>query len=913
MASSSDRWRRLEGLFYEAVELNPAARKAFLDERCAEDAELRKEVESLLKSADVSSSDRPLEFLQKPIQDAARDVVAIPPLPALNPGARFGRYEVLTTVGAGGMGEVYLAHDTQLRRNVALKLLARELTRDERGLRRFEQEARAASALNHPNILTVYEFGQIEGTYYIASEYVEGETLRERIKRAKLQVAEVTELAIQMASALAAAHARGIVHRDIKPDNIIVRNDGLVKVLDFGIAKLNAGLSGLTSRSGLLSTALSTSRPGAVFGTIRYMSPEQARGHDVDGRSDLFSLGVVMYEMVTGHAAFQGDTASDVIAEILKGEPAPLADAVPDLPPEFEAIVLRAMRKNPEERYPSASEMLAELKEFHDENEFQEKLKKSSGQRELTPRPGSVAPDGLAPAKPVLGDAGALAASRSRLPRILAATLGVLVLATLIALPSLRKRWATPPATNAPRTLAVLPFRNLRPDPQTDFLGFSLADAIITKLGYLSALTVRPSSSVDSFRNQTVNPQKAAAQLQVETLLTGTYLRDGDEIRVTAQLIDVKPNKILWQDTIDLKYDRLLTLQDTVSQQILKGLEVKLSPAEQEKLRPQGPVNPVAYEDYLRGVNLYSLDDFPAAISALERATLIDPSYALAWAHLGRAYTTNASLQFGGSEQYSKAQAAYEKALALDPGLIEARVYLANLLTDTGRVEQAVPMMRAVLAQNPGYAEALWELGYAYRFGGMLQESVEESEKARQDNPSVKINSSAMNAYLYLGEYDKFMQSLPSNDSVYVLFYRGFGEYHLAHSAQAAHYFDRAYEKDPKLLPARVGKALSYAIHGDANKGLALLHSTESQIIESGAGDAESLYKVAEAYAVLNDKASAILMFHRTIEGGFFPYPYFERDPLLNSLRNEPEFEMLMKQARARHEQFKAQFFGSGS
>jgi serine/threonine protein kinase/tetratricopeptide (TPR) repeat protein len=913
MASSSDRWQRLEGLFYEAVELDPAARKAFLDERCAEDAELRKEVESLLKSADVSSSDRPLDFLQKPIQDAARNVVATPPPLALKPGVRFGRYEVLTTVGAGGMGEVYLAHDTQLQRKVALKLLARELTRDERGLRRFEQEARAASALNHPNILTVYEFGQIEGTYYIASEYVEGETLRERIKKAKLSVGEVTGLAIQMASALAAAHARGIVHRDIKPDNIIVRNDGLVKVLDFGIAKLSAGLGAFTGTGGLLSTVLSTSRPGAVFGTIRYMSPEQARGQDVDGRSDLFSLSLVMYEMVTGHAAFQGDTASDVIAEILKGEPTPLAAAVPDLPPEFEAIVLRAMRKNPEERYPSAREMLAELKEFRDENEFQEKLKKSSGRRELTPRPGSMAPGGLAPAKPVLGDAGASAASRKRLPRIVAATLGVLALAALIVLPSLRKRWATPPPTNTPRTLAVLPFRNLRPDPQTDFLGFSLADAIITKLGYLSALTVRPSSSVDSFRNKDVNPQKAAAQLQVETLLTGTYLRDGDVLRVTTQLIDVKPNKILWQDTIDLKYDRLLTLQDTVSQQILKGLEVKLSPAEQEKLRPHGPVNPVAYEDYLRGVNLYSLDNFPAAISALERATLIDPSYALAWAHLGRAYTTNASLQFGGSEQYSKAQAAYEKALALDPGLIEARVYLANLLTDTGRVEQAVPMMRAVLAQNPGYAEALWELGYAYRFGGMLQESVEESEKARQDNPSVKINSSAMNAYLYLGEYDKFMQSLPSNDSVYVLFYRGFGEYHLAHSAQAARYFDRAYEKDPKLLPARVGKALSYAIHGDAHKGVALLHSTESQIVESGAGDAESLYKVAEAYAVLNDKSSALLMFHRTIEGGFFPYPYFERDPLLNSLRTEPEFEMLMKQARARHEQFKAQFFGSGS
>lgn len=243
-----------------------------------------------------------------------------------------------------------------------------------------------------------------------------------------------------------------------------------------------------------------------------------------------------------------------------------------------------------------------------------------------------------------------------------------------------------------------------------------------------------------------------------------------------------------------------------------------------------------------------------------------------------------------------KAQAAYEKALELNPKLMEVRVYMANLLTDTGRAEQAVPLMRDVLAQNPGYAEAHWELGYAYRFGGMLREAAIESENARQNNPSVKINSSAMNAYLYLGEYDKFMQSLPSSNSVYVLFYHGFGEYHLGHLAQATRDFDRAYELEPALLPANVGKALSYAIRGDTAKGRAILQSTESQIVERGVGDAESLCKVAQAHAVLGDRASAILMLHRTIEGGFFPYPYFERDPLLNNIRKEPEFEMLMKE-----------------
>jgi TolB-like protein/Flp pilus assembly protein TadD len=902
MTSSSDRWRRLEGLFYEALDLQADARKAFLDERCVGDDAMRKEVESLLGSAD-----RPLDFLQQSIQDAAHQVVGSGGGSVLRRGDRFSRYEIVSVAGLGGMGQVYVAHDTQLRRNVALKLLAPQLTRDRRGMRRFEQEAQAASSLNHPNILTVYEFGQNDGKYYIASEYVEGETLRERINKGRLTVKEVTEISIQVCGALVAAHARGIVHRDIKPGNLILRADGIVKLLDFGIAKLSQE----TGFGEGLNTVLSTSQPGVVLGTVRYMSPEQARGQAVDGRSDLFSLGVVMYEMMTGKAAFQGETASDVIAEILKGEPVSLASAVPELPQQFEAVVTRAIRKSRDERYASAAEMLDELKEFRKESEFQEKLQQSLG---TTPKPALTA----LPVPAVSSDAsGRLAAAapavalapRERSPIFLIAMLLLILAAALVAAAMLRQQWIRRQASNLPRTLAVLPFRNLRPDPQTDFLGFSLADAIITKLGYVSPLTVRPSTAVDKYRNQMVDPQKVAAELHVPILLTGSYLRDGDELRINAQLIDAKPDKILWQDTIDLKYDRLLTVQDTVSQQIIKGLEVSLTPAEEAKLRPKNAVNPAAYEYYLRGVDFYALDNFPGAVSMLEKAAAIDPNYAPIWAHLGRAYTTNASLQFGGREQYAKAQAAYEKAVALDPNLMEARIFMANLFTDTGQVEKSVPLMRQLLAENPKSAEAHWELGYAYRFGGMLHDAAIESELARQKDPSVKLNSSAMNAYLYLGEYDKFLQSLPSNESVYVVFYRGFGEYHEGHWVQAARDFDRAYDLDPTLLPADVGKALSYGIRGDRGKGLALLHATEKRILESGVGDAEGLYKVCEAYAVLGDKSSALLMFHRTIEGGFFPYPYFVRDPLLDNIRHEPEFNVLISDAQERHEQFKSQFF----
>lgn len=893
MTAPSDRWQRLESLFHEAAALEPPERGAFLEDRCAGDIALKREVESLLASAD-----QPLDFIERPIHDAAQNVVHSRRPSTLRPGMKFARYEVLASAGAGGMGHVYLARDTQLRRNVALKLLAPQLTRDPRVVRRFAQEAKAISALNHPNILTLYDFGEVEGVYYIASEYVEGETLRQRIQKGQLSVSEVADISIQVAGALVMAHEHGVVHRDIKPANIMVRDDGIVKLLDFGIAKLSDEAG--SRRGG--DTFVSVSDTGAVMGTVRYMSPEQARGQVVDGRSDIFSLGVVIYELLTGQAPFQGETTSDVIAEILKGEPVALSNAVPGLSPQFEAIVQRAIRKNRDQRYQSAAEMLHDLQDFRKETEFQQKLKESVVTA-VEPNRATSAGDttkskGPFPAPVAIGRR-----------RWFVLVLAFVLLALLAAAVTLRYRWQRHAAENAPRELAVLPFQNLRPDPQTDFLGFSLADAIITKLGYVNALTVRPSSVIEKYRNQAVDPQKAAAELQVGSLLTGGYMRDGDQLRITAQLIDVKDNRILWRDTIDVKYDRLLTVQDTVSQQIISGLEVSLSPAEREKLRPEASVKAEAYEYYLRGVDRYASDDFPGAVVMLEKAAALDPNYAPTWAHLGRAYTTNASLDFGGKEQYAKAQAAYEKAIAINPNLTDARIFMANLLTDTGRAEEAVPLMRNLLAENRGNAEAHWELGYAYRFGGMLEEAVAESELARQNNPSVKLNSAFMNGYLYLGQYEKFLQSLPSNDTVYALFYRGFGEYYLKRWSEAAHDFDHAYELDSTALPANVGKALSYDIHGDRKKGLDLLHATEKRVLDSGVADSEGLYKVAQAYALLGDKSSAMLMFHRTIEGGFFPYPYFERDPLLDNIRNEPEFGVLMREARERHEQFKAKFF----
>ena len=484
---------------------------------------------------------------------------------------------------------------------------------------------------------------------------------------------------------------------------------------------------------------------------------------------------------------------------------------------------------------------------------------------------------------------------------VLAAVVVILLLGFFIP------RWRN---QGSPRSLAILPFQSLKGDAENSFLGFSLADEVITKLGAVRSLTVRPSSAVEKYRHQPVDFRQAAEELHVDTLLTGNYLRDGEDIRITSQLIDVKTQNILWKGAFDLKYEKLLTVQDSVAQQIVKGLQLSLSPREVESLRREKPVDPLAYEYYLRGVDLYAQNEFPMAIKMLRQSAGIDPSYSPTWAHLGRSLTANASFELGGREEYREAQAAYEKALSLHPAPIEASIYMANLFTDTGQVERAVPLLREALKTNPNHAEAHWELGYAYRFAGMLSASVVECERARQLDPGVKLSSSALNAYLYLGQYDRFLQSLPrDNGSALILFYRAFGEYHKKNLQEAAKDFDAAFELRPTLLQARIGKALSEGIRGQGQRGAEILGDVESKIAARGAGDPEAMYKIAEAYAMLGDRPGAVRALRVSIEGGFFSYPYFVTDPLLESVRKEDDFQRQLTPARQRHDAFKQRFF----
>src|ERR1700678_2774813 len=539
------------------------------------------------------------------------------------------------------------------------------------------------------------------------------------------------------------------------------------------------------------------------------------------------------------------------------------------------------------------------------------------GHLESTDSKGAVGenplPSSQSLAKGELPKVAALGSTRPRTGRLIflsSVGLAVLLVLSLIDLPKFLQIRSGKGQPVTLRSLAILPLHNSGGDSSSDFLGFSLADVLITKLAYVSSLSVRPSAAIEKYRGTVIDLQKVAADLKVDTLLTGSYIRDGDNLRITYQLVDAKTEKILGQGVIDLKYDNLLAVQDKVTGQLISELRLSLSPAETEHLKPEASVSPLAYEYFLQGLDLYGQHKFPLAIQMFEKSTEIDPNYAPGWAYLGASYNSDAAFELGGREQYSRAQAAYERALAIRPNLLDAQIFLANLLIDTGKVEQAVPLLRDALKTNGNYAAAHWELGYAYRFAGMLNESVAECERARELDPlfTLKSNGSVLNTYLYLGDYGKFLASLPADDSSFILFYRGFGEFHEKNFNQASKDFDRAYELDPTLY-SEIGKALSDSLHHHRAEGLELLSELERQIGARGVGDPEATYKIAQAYAVLGDKTSASRALRTSVESGFFSYPYIDKDPLLNDLHGQAEFAQILNIARQRHEAFKNSFF----
>jgi serine/threonine protein kinase/cytochrome c-type biogenesis protein CcmH/NrfG len=583
--------------------------------------------------------------------------VALP----IAPRKRIGRYEILSPLGAGGMGEVYLAQDTKLDRKLALKILPADVGGPDR-VRRFLQEAKAASALNHPNIITIYEIDEIDSEQFIATEFIDGETLRERIKRAPLNPREAADISIQVASALCATHEVGIVHRDIKPENIMLRRDGIVKVLDFGLAKLTTNRPPFNTHSEAPTQTQFNTEAGTVLGTAQYMSPEQARGLEVDARTDIWSLGCVLYEMLTARQPFAGDTTLDVMSGILSREPDSLVGHMPEALREFERIVSRSLRKDREERYQTIKDLLIELKDLKSELELQSK-------QVSTPRSSGE----------------------------------VMQTVTYSSSSSIHEK-----------SIAVLYFENMNPDSESDYFCAGITEDIITDLSKISHLKVVPRADVLPFRKKEVNTRQVGEALRVNYILEGSVRTAGNKIRITAQLINVRDGYYLWAERFDRLVEDIFDLQNEVSQKIATALKVSLTDSEMELLAKKPTDDLRAYDFYMQGRELLYLKgkkNTENAIQMFENAIAIDPEFASSYAGLAEAYSCMYEWYEGNTRWLGDAIEMNRKALALDPTSVEAQFGIAMVYFHHGRLTESKRTLEGILKENPKFHPAYFRLG----------------------------------------------------------------------------------------------------------------------------------------------------------------------------------------------------------
>ncbi len=635
----------IEETFHAALDCEPGQLSAFLDKACAGDEVLRGKVEALLASHQRAGS-----FIQTPVAALATRIVENRQTGLLI-GQTIGHYKILKRIGAGGMGEVYLASDITAGRKAALKLLPTHLTGDAKRLKRFQQEAHAVAALNHPNILTVYEVGADDSVEYIASELIEGETLRQHLACGCIQVGEAVEITIQVAGALAAAHSAGIVHRDIKPENIMLRPDGYVKVLDFGIAKLaeQEVPATMAEEEALL---LVETNLGSILGTVRYMSPEQARGAPIDKRTDIWSLGAVLYEMATGHAPFAGETPREVMDAILAGEPLPLSNYMVQAPGELQQIVSKALRKDPDQRYQNAKEMLEALKGLRHKLEFTAELER-------------------AVAVP-------LWLRWARWPAALALTLlaGALAVALFY--------WLRNPSMSSipEKSIAVLPFENLSNDKGDVSFTDGLQDDVLTKLAKIADLKVISRTSVMQYRGKQ-NTREIGNALRVSHVLEGSVRKTGDRFHINAQLIDTRTDTHVWAEDYDRDLNDVFAIQSEIAQKVAEQLHAKISSAERLAVQRPPTGDLTAFDLYSRAKNLIldtslgseAKTNFLQAVELLNQAVARDPSFFDAYCQLAYAHD---AIYFAGYDhtpaRLTLAEAAIQIAFRLRPNAGEAHL-----------------------------------------------------------------------------------------------------------------------------------------------------------------------------------------------------------------------------------------------
>jgi serine/threonine protein kinase/Tfp pilus assembly protein PilF len=680
-----------------------------------------------------------------------------------------GPYRIVRALGAGGMGHVYLCHDKRLNRPVAVKLISNYHAAEEERIKRFKQEALAASALNHPNILTIYEIGEAAGKSFIATEFVDGPTLSSRIEEGPISIDDSLHIAIQMASALTAAHAAGIIHRDIKPSNVIVRKDGLIKVLDFGIAKsIQADGEEPEKDTQFLTT------PGAVMGTAAYMSPEQARGVTIDPRTDLWSVGVVLYEMVAGCRPFSGDTAMDVMSAVIERQPLPVSAHNPLVQKPLEQIVVKALQKETDRRYQTALELLADLKSARREGDSLDERASSNAQRQSANTLAGAAPKSGDPKSDKqstkdLADTPTIPSSAeyivSRIRKHKWAT--VVALAALIIVSGLLVyRFVMASNSRQIESIAVLPFINEGGNSEVEYLSDGMTDTLINSLSQLPNMSVKARTSVFRYKGKDADPQRIGSDLSVQAILSGRVVQRDDNLTLYLALVDARDGNQLWGERYDRKMADLISLQREIARDVSQKLRAQLSGAEQQKITKDYTANTEAYQLYLKGrLHIFRLTppEVQKGIAYFNQAIEIDPNYALAYAGLSGA---NRSLALGSEmtprEFLPRSIAAAQKAINIDDGLAESHTALgASMFWYEWNWNEAENQLKRALELDPNSAEAHLFHAHLLSNTGRHAEALAEIKRGRELDPfSPFLNALEGQFLVHAGKPDEALARL---------------------------------------------------------------------------------------------------------------------------------------------------------
>ena len=827
----------------------------------------------------------------------------------LSPSTSLGRYHILSRLGAGGMGEVYLAHDAQLNRNVAIKILPAELASDSERMPRFIQEAKTISALNHPNILTIHEIGQAEGTSFIVTEHIDGVTLREHMQSKRVKLHEVLDIAAQIAAALDAAHEAKIVHRDIKPENIMLRRrDLIVKVLDFGLAKPTESTEGQRPDQAV-DTEVGTqvlvhTEPGRLMGTVAYMSPEQSQGSSLtDLRTDIWSLGVVLYEMVAGQRPFEGKDIHRQIISIQESKPLTLSRFAEGVPNRLEEIVEKALAKDPDERYQTAKDFLIDLRNLKRRLEVDAEIERS-----VPPdlrNTASGARGGITHSQPATNTIPVEQAHPTSSAEYIVNEIkhhkrgAALVLAMLlVAFAGLVYFFYFAQSGKATiNSVAVLPFINVSNDANTEYLSDGISESLINSLSQLPQLKVIARSSTFRYKGKEVDLQDVAKALNVRAIVTGRIIQRGDTMQISVEMTDASDKTQMWGDQYNRKATDLLAVQSEISSTIAERLRLRLTTNEQQQLARRATTNPQAYELLLKG-NFYarqgSTENQKKAVQYYNQAIVVDPTYAQAYAELSVRYSNLAENSILDPKEFiPKAEAAARKALELDDTLAQAHLALANLKTDAWDWATVEREYQRANVLNPNLAGT----GYANYLSctGRHEQALVEIKRVRERNP-VSLTANVMVGFIFYmaRRYDDAIEALKNTlelDKNYDGAYLYLGYVYAAKEmyADAIASYQQAIKLGDESPSTQISLGSAYARAGEREKGQAILKSLQTSKEYKSPGE------LAQIYAALGDWEEAFASLEKAYAGHDLQLQYLGVDPAFDSIRSDPRFTDLIR------------------